>query len=132
MSLTNPTVSYLEDLRKYLAQLKESKGEAQGKKERKRENKEILEKRKHLKVLVKYLDKDYAHVKKRSAALMTNLLGDLANPLAACTPCSRMASSRTIFFGPFGSQTRWSTPLPTARTTNPAYSRSRWQRSIPV
>jgi len=45
--------------------LKKQKPTGNDKKERKKDQKRIEGKRQHLKVLVKYLDKDYAQVKKR-------------------------------------------------------------------
>lgn len=57
---------YLEDLRKHLKQLKKQvkSPSATDKQERKKEVKWLEEKRLHLKVLVKYIDKDYEHIKK--------------------------------------------------------------------
>lgn len=57
---------YLEDLRKHAKQLKKKAKSptATDKQERKKEAKWLEEKRLHLKVLVKYIDKDYEHVKK--------------------------------------------------------------------
>ncbi|KAK2614233.1 hypothetical protein N8I77_001079 [Diaporthe amygdali] len=56
---------YLEDLRKHARQLKKQvkKPSASDKQERKKEVKWLEEKRLHLKVLVKYIDKDYEHIK---------------------------------------------------------------------
>lgn len=56
---------YLEDLRKHLKQLKKQvkSPSATDKQERKKEVKWLEEKRLHLKVLVKYIDKDYEHIK---------------------------------------------------------------------
>lgn len=57
---------YLEDLRKHAKQLKKQgkNPSASDKQERKKEVKWVEEKRLHLKVLVKYIDKDYEHIKK--------------------------------------------------------------------
>lgn len=57
---------YLEDLRKHAKQLKKQvkSPSATDKQERKKEVKWVEEKRLHLKVLVKYIDKDYEHIKK--------------------------------------------------------------------
>jgi hypothetical protein len=57
---------YLEDLRKHAKQLKKLVKNPSGsdKQERKKEAKWVEEKRLHLKVLVKYIDKDYEHIKK--------------------------------------------------------------------
>jgi hypothetical protein len=57
---------YLEDLRKHVKQLKKQvkNPSASDKQERKKEVKWGEEKRLHLKVLVKYIDKDYEHIKK--------------------------------------------------------------------
>lgn len=56
---------YLEDLRKHSKHLKKQvkSPSATDKQERKKEVKWLEEKRLHLKVLVKYIDKDYEHVK---------------------------------------------------------------------
>jgi hypothetical protein len=58
---------YLEDLREYLKGLKKIKAAKYDKRERKKEQKRTETKHKHLKVLITYLDKDYAEVKKRFA-----------------------------------------------------------------
>lgn len=57
---------YLEDLRKHLKVLKSQVASPPGsdKAERKKEAKRLEEKRQHLKILVKYIDKDYEHIKK--------------------------------------------------------------------
>lgn len=57
---------YLEDLRKHAKHLKKQmkSPSATDKQERKKEAKWLEEKRLHLKVLVKYIDKDYEHIKK--------------------------------------------------------------------
>lgn len=57
---------YLEDLRKHVKHLKKQtkSPSASDKQERKKEVKWLEEKRLHLKVLVKYIDKDYDHIKK--------------------------------------------------------------------
>lgn len=57
---------YLEDLRKHAKHLKKQMKSplATDKQERKKEAKWLEEKRLHLKVLVKYIDKDYEHIKK--------------------------------------------------------------------
>lgn len=65
------THSYLEDLRAHVKALKKQATDVTGsKKERKEQAARIEEKRKHLKVLVRYIDKDYAKVK---ASLMPML-----------------------------------------------------------
>lgn len=56
---------YLEDLRAHLKQLKKMKAVGGDKSERKKEQKRIDGKYQQLKVLIKYIDKDYAHIKKR-------------------------------------------------------------------
>lgn len=56
---------YLEDLREHMANLKDLEPEGKTKKERKKVQKWIDQKRRHLRVLMQYLDKDYALVKKR-------------------------------------------------------------------
>ncbi|KAF9881415.1 AAA family ATPase [Colletotrichum karsti] len=63
---------YLEDLRSYAKKLKKKKPISTDKKERKKEQKSINNKRLHLKVLLKYLDKDYAHVKKSLYPMLEN------------------------------------------------------------
>lgn len=59
------TPRYLEDLRKHVRFLKKEIASPSGstKDERKKEAKRLTEKRQHLKVLVRYLDKDYNDVK---------------------------------------------------------------------
>lgn len=63
---------YLEDFREHLRNLKELEPEGKSKKERKKVQRWIDEKRKHLKVLVKYLDKDYAQIKESLYPLLEN------------------------------------------------------------
>ncbi|GKT44370.1 ATPase family AAA domain-containing protein 3A [Colletotrichum spaethianum] len=63
---------YLEDFRKYDRQLKKTAIVGTDKKERKKHKKHIKTKRQHLKVLLKYLDKDYAHVKKSLYPMLEN------------------------------------------------------------
>jgi hypothetical protein len=58
---------YLEDLRKHLKELKKTKATKGDKRERKKEQKRIETKRQHLRVLVKYVNKDYADTKNRYA-----------------------------------------------------------------
>lgn len=58
---------YLEDLRKHLKELKNAKATKGDRKERKKEQKRIEQKRQHLRVLVKYINKDYADIKNRYA-----------------------------------------------------------------
>lgn len=53
--------------------LKDLEPDAKTKKERKKIQKWINEKRSHLKVLIKYLDKDYAQIKERCAATKCHL-----------------------------------------------------------
>lgn len=57
---------YLRDLRKYARDLKKQVAHPPGsnKQERKKEAKRLEEKRQHLRILVKYIDKDYDHIKK--------------------------------------------------------------------
>lgn len=57
---------YLKDLRKYARGLKKQVSHPSGsnKQERKKEAKRLEEKRQHLRILIKYIDKDYDHVKK--------------------------------------------------------------------
>ncbi|KAK7955706.1 uncharacterized protein PG986_004928 [Apiospora aurea] len=63
---------YLEDLREHLRKLKNVFVEAKTKKERKKQQTWVDDKRRHLKVLIKYLDKDYAQVKKNLYPLLDN------------------------------------------------------------
>ncbi|KAK6221246.1 ATPase [Colletotrichum tabaci] len=63
---------YLEDLRKYGKKLKKTAAVGADKKERKKQKKHIKTKRQHLKVLLKYLDKDYAHIKKSLYPMLEN------------------------------------------------------------
>jgi hypothetical protein len=56
---------YLEDLRKYMKELKKVKLSKGDRHERKKEQKRTDSKRQHLKILIQYIDKDYADVKKR-------------------------------------------------------------------
>lgn len=63
---------YLEDLRKHCKELKSEKPKATDKKERRKETRRLEEKRKHLKILIKYLDKDYAGVKKSLYPMLEN------------------------------------------------------------
>lgn len=57
---------YLEDLRKHVKKLKKEAASPSGadKRERKEQARQLGEKRQHLKVLVKYIDKDYDQIKK--------------------------------------------------------------------
>ncbi|KAM5354213.1 hypothetical protein ACJ41O_000863 [Fusarium nematophilum] len=54
---------YLEDLRSHLKALKQAKPAGETKKARKKNRKRLGEKRKHLKILIKYLDHDYESTK---------------------------------------------------------------------
>lgn len=63
--VTHCFTRYLEDFRKHLKVLKKTQFTGLTKKERKREEKRLDTKRRHLKVLVKYIDQDYAEVKRR-------------------------------------------------------------------
>ena len=58
---------YLEDLRTHLKELKKAKPPKGDKHGRKKEQKRLETKRQHLKVLIKYIDKDYAETKNRYA-----------------------------------------------------------------
>ncbi len=57
---------YLNDFRKHAKVLKKLKASKGDKHERKKEQKRIETTRQHLKVLIKYINKDYADIKKRS------------------------------------------------------------------
>jgi len=59
------TPRYLEDLRQHMKDLKKTKVTKGSKRSRKKEQKRIKSKRQHLKVLVKYIDEDYADTKNR-------------------------------------------------------------------
>ncbi|KAF4835048.1 26S proteasome regulatory subunit 4 [Colletotrichum tropicale] len=63
---------YLEDLRAYSKKLKKQEPRSSEKKARKKQQKHIDDKRMHLKVLLKYLDKDYAHIKKSLYPMLEN------------------------------------------------------------
>ncbi|KAK4097689.1 cation channel-like protein [Parathielavia hyrcaniae] len=63
---------YLEDLRKHLKELKKAKPTKGDRRERKKEKKRIETKRQHLKVLVKYVNKDYADVKNSLYPMLEN------------------------------------------------------------
>jgi len=63
---------YLEDLRKHLKELKKIKVTKGDKHDRKKEQKRIESKRQHLKVLVKYIDKDYADTKNSLYPMLDN------------------------------------------------------------
>ncbi|KAH6660843.1 hypothetical protein BKA67DRAFT_510002 [Truncatella angustata] len=63
---------YLEDLREHMTNLKDLEPEGKDKKERKKIQKWIDQKRRHLRILIKYLDEDYAQVKKSLYPLLEN------------------------------------------------------------
>ncbi|KAH6631402.1 hypothetical protein F5144DRAFT_216528 [Chaetomium tenue] len=63
---------YLEDLRKHLKELKKAKATKGDKQERKKEQKRIEQKRQHLRVLVKYINKDYADIKNSLYPMLEN------------------------------------------------------------
>ncbi|KAK3352876.1 cation channel-like protein [Lasiosphaeria hispida] len=63
---------YLEDLRKHLKELKKTKASKAGKHDRKKEQKRMDTKRQHLKILIQYIDKDYADVKKSLYPMLEN------------------------------------------------------------
>ncbi|KAI0016091.1 hypothetical protein F4780DRAFT_713665 [Xylariomycetidae sp. FL0641] len=63
---------YLEEMREHKKFLNELEPEAETRKERKKIQKWIDEKRRHLKVLIKYLDKDYAQTKKSLYPMLEN------------------------------------------------------------
>jgi hypothetical protein len=75
---------YLEEIRVHMKQLKKQKATGSDKRERKKEQKRIDDKRQHLKVLIKYINKDYAQVKNRlvtSQARWHHVLTDRSQPL---------------------------------------------------
>ncbi|KAF7544885.1 hypothetical protein G7Z17_g9606 [Cylindrodendrum hubeiense] len=61
---------YLEDMRDHRKSLKHTKPAGDNKKERKKNQKRLDEKRKHLKVLLKYLDQDYAATKESLSPML--------------------------------------------------------------
>ncbi|KAK3688629.1 hypothetical protein B0T22DRAFT_375886 [Podospora appendiculata] len=63
---------YLEDLKKHLKELRKLKPAKGDKHNRKKEQKRIDSKREHLKVLVKYVDKDYADIKNSLYPMLEN------------------------------------------------------------
>ncbi|KAI1499239.1 hypothetical protein F5X99DRAFT_291061 [Biscogniauxia marginata] len=63
---------YLEDLRSYMGHLKKLDLKGETHKERKKAQKWTNDKRRHLKVLIKYLDKDYAQTKKSLYPMLEN------------------------------------------------------------
>ncbi|OTB03848.1 hypothetical protein M426DRAFT_73749 [Hypoxylon sp. CI-4A] len=63
---------YLEDMREYMHNLKELEPEGDSRKERKKVQKWIDEKRRHLRVLIKYLDADHAETKKSLYPMLEN------------------------------------------------------------
>ncbi len=68
----NNNYRYLEDLRKHLKSLKKVKPTATDKHGRRKEQKRIDNKRQHLKILIKYLDKDYDSVKNSLYPMLKN------------------------------------------------------------
>ncbi|KAK0742028.1 hypothetical protein B0T21DRAFT_381752 [Apiosordaria backusii] len=62
---------YLDDFKKHLKELKKRKVKGRKRNHRK-EQKRLVDKRKHLKVLIKYLDKDYAEIKKSLYPMLKN------------------------------------------------------------
>ncbi|KAK4205044.1 hypothetical protein QBC40DRAFT_65492 [Triangularia verruculosa] len=62
---------YLDDFKKHLKELKKRKIKG-SKRDHKKEQKRLGDKRKHLKVLIKYLDKDYAEIKKSLYPMLRN------------------------------------------------------------
>ncbi|KAI0880545.1 uncharacterized protein GGS22DRAFT_82777 [Annulohypoxylon maeteangense] len=63
---------YLEDMREYMNNLKELEPEGDSRKERKKVQKWIDEKRRHLRILIKYLDADHAETKKSLYPMLEN------------------------------------------------------------
>ncbi|KAI2605622.1 hypothetical protein GGR54DRAFT_633463 [Hypoxylon sp. NC1633] len=63
---------YLEDMREYMNNLKELEPDGDSRKERKKVQKWIDEKRRHLRVLIKYLDADHAETKKSLYPMLEN------------------------------------------------------------
>ena len=63
---------YLEEFRKYMKDLKKAKPSGTDKRERKKQQKRIEGKRQHLKILIKYSDKDYEQVKSSLYPMLEN------------------------------------------------------------
>ncbi|KAI0378864.1 hypothetical protein F5Y04DRAFT_141965 [Hypomontagnella monticulosa] len=63
---------YLEDMRNHMNNLKELEPEGDSRKERRKVQKWIDEKRRHLRVLIKYLDTDHAETKKSLYPMLEN------------------------------------------------------------
>jgi hypothetical protein len=63
---------YLDDLRAYYKGLKKAKPKGEDKQARKKDKKKIETKQQHLKVLLKYIDKDYAKVKESLYPMLKN------------------------------------------------------------
>ncbi|KAI1800779.1 hypothetical protein F4811DRAFT_574708 [Daldinia bambusicola] len=63
---------YLEDMREYMNNLKEIDPEGESRKARRKAQKWIDEKRRHLRVLIKYLDIDHAETKKSLYPMLEN------------------------------------------------------------
>ncbi|KAI1092199.1 hypothetical protein F5B19DRAFT_483427 [Rostrohypoxylon terebratum] len=63
---------YLEDMREYMNNLKELEPEGDSRKERRKVQKWIDEKRRHLRILIKYLDTDHAETKKSLYPMLEN------------------------------------------------------------
>ncbi|KAL2133526.1 hypothetical protein VTI74DRAFT_2212 [Chaetomium olivicolor] len=63
---------YLEDLRQHAKELKKAKPKGDKHDRKKKEQKRIESKRQHLKVLIKYIDKDYADVKRSLYPMLEN------------------------------------------------------------
>ncbi|KAI0593002.1 hypothetical protein F4775DRAFT_597652 [Biscogniauxia sp. FL1348] len=63
---------YLEDMRSHMTELEDLEPKGETHKERKKAKKWTNDKRRHLKVLIKYLDKDYAQIKKSLYPMLDN------------------------------------------------------------
>ncbi|KAI0134856.1 hypothetical protein F4814DRAFT_2258 [Daldinia grandis] len=63
---------YLEDMRSYVKSLKDLEPEGDSRKERRKIQKWIDEKRRHLRVLIKYIDTDHAETKKSLYPMLEN------------------------------------------------------------
>ena len=73
-----PRGRYLDDFRKHAKVLKKLKASKGDKHERKKEQKRIKTTHQHLKVLIKYIKKDYADVKNRSVSVRWSLYNSSA------------------------------------------------------
>lgn len=104
MLVTNRGNRYLEDLREHRANLNDLEPEGKTRKERKKVQAWIDKKRSHLKVLLKYLDKDYSQVKKRQVPSWMEAVHDgmltLSTPYLLCEQPLSPTRERSDYFRP--------------------------------